>query len=267
MKITAAATRLGLNDLTEQFDTAVVLDILRATSTIVTALGNGCRYVIPTAEVEEARALAADNPELLLGGERSALKLPGFHFGNSPLEYTPEAVSGRGLVLTTTNGTGAIKAAAEKAPQVLIGSLLNARATARQLLTKENILLVCAGTNGQFSLDDVLAAGFIIKELLTLRGTDDYQGKKLADMRRQTDARYADEIPVDDVPLPLVMNDTALAAYRLALYYQDNTAGALYDTMHGQKLVQLGMKSDLVYCAQLNVSGITCRYKSGIIST
>ena len=267
MKITAAATRLGLKDLTEQFDIAVVLDILRATSTIVTALANGCRCIIPAAEIAEARALAGANPKLLLGGERGAVKLPGFHFGNSPLEYTAEAVGGREIVLTTTNGTAAIKAAAEKAPRVLIGSLLNARATARQLLTQENILLVCSGTHGQFSMDDMLAAGFIIKELLTLRGTDDYQGKKLAELRRQTSALYADEKPIDDVPPPLVMNDTAVTAYRLAQYYQNNTAGALYDTMHGQKLVQLGMKNDLIYCAQVNVYGITCCYKSGIIST
>ncbi len=267
MKITVVSTRLGLKDLTEQFDIAVVLDVLRATSTITTALEKGCRYVIPVAEVEEARALAKDNPKLILAGERGAVKLPGFQLGNSPLEFTPEKINGKEIVLTTTNGTGTIKAAAEKAKLVLIGSFLNARAVAKEAAKHSNILFACAGTNGRFSMDDTLAAGLIIKELLALKGSSDYSGKKLAAMRRQTNAVYYDEQPLDNPQTLPVMNDSAVAAYRLAQYYQDNILDALYDTLHGQKLVQLGMINDLTYCAQLNTSNITPYYKDGIIST
>ena len=108
---------------------AIVIDVLRASTTIVTALGNGASAIIPLATVEEARARQAQEPHLLLGGERNAHPLPGFDFGNSPLDYTPEKVQGREVILTTTNGTRALQGAHQAgASAIIVGALTNRQA-------------------------------------------------------------------------------------------------------------------------------------------
>lgn len=268
MKLTVISTGGKILFRDGQYDAAVVLDVLRATTTITTALAKGCRQVIPVAQVEEAVKLAAQDTTALLCGERGAVKLPGFTLGNSPLEYTRKRVAGQKIILTTTNGTGAIQQAARQAPVVLIGSLLNARAVARRLADYSNVLLLCAGTKGQFSLEDTLAAGWVIKELLALKGGENYSGRALAAVRAQGQQVYGAEVPLE-IPHSdqIVMDDGAVAAYRLALYYRHNTLDALYDSLHGQKLAQLGMTDDLNYCAQLNIMDVVPCYHAGIIST
>jgi 2-phosphosulfolactate phosphatase len=149
-------------------DTAcVVFDVLRATSTFVTALHNGAKAVIPVAEISEALALRQKQPDVLLGGERDGVKIRAaqtgggdFDLGNSPREYTLEKVRGKTIVSTTTNGTRALRACAG-AHTVLAASFLNLTVTAqfiRQLQPVE-LLLVCAGTRENMADEDVLAAG------------------------------------------------------------------------------------------------------------
>jgi 2-phosphosulfolactate phosphatase len=268
MNLTVISTRKEILTLQENYEAAVVLDILRATTTITTALAHGCQGVMPVTEVEEAREIASHNDQVLLGGERSAVKLPGFNFGNSPLEYRTETIKGKTVVLTTTNGTGTIKLAAEKAKVLLIGCMLNAKAVAEKLTGFNSVLIACAGTKGNFSLDDTLAAGYIIKELLALKGGTDYNGKRLAAKRNQTALLYDNETPVNEESLnDVVINDIGVAAYRCALHYGDDTLTAIYDSLHGQKLAQMGMVDDLTYCAQLNITDIVPYYKDGVIST
>jgi 2-phosphosulfolactate phosphatase len=142
----------------------VVFDILRATSTIATALHNGASAIIPVSEISEAMDIGKKRPDVLLGGERNGVKIRTaegeFDFGNSPREYTPEKVKGKTIVSTTTNGTRALRACAH-ASTVLAGSFLNLGMTAKFLRDKkiENVLLVCAGTRENIALEDVLAAG------------------------------------------------------------------------------------------------------------
>lgn len=145
----------------------VVFDILRATSTFVTALQNGAKAIIPVGEISEAMALRKKHPAFLLAGERDGVKIRAkqsggvdFDFGNSPREFTPDAVEGKTIVSTTTNGTRALRACA-KGKAVLAASFLNLSATAKYLQTKKfkNVLLVCAGTGDGVALEDVLAAG------------------------------------------------------------------------------------------------------------
>jgi 2-phosphosulfolactate phosphatase len=145
----------------------VVFDVLRATSTIVTALHNGAKAVIPVAEISEALALRQKQPGVLLGGERDGVKIRAgqtgggdFDLGNSPREYTPEKVRGKTIVSTTTNGTRALRACAG-AQTVLAASFLNLTATAQFIrrLQPAQILLVCAGTRKNMADEDVLAAG------------------------------------------------------------------------------------------------------------
>ena len=137
----------------------VVIDVIRATSTIATALAHGASGIRPVASVAEAEHLKAQRPDRLLAGERQGRALPGFDLGNSPRAMTPETVAGRELILTTTNGTQAL-AACHGARAVVTMSLLNLSATAEKLRSLgAPWTLVCAGFEGDFGLDDAIVAG------------------------------------------------------------------------------------------------------------
>jgi len=145
----------------------VVFDVLRATSTMITALANGAEAIIPVAEISEALAIRNQRPDVLLAGEREGLRIRAaltgsidFDLGNSPREFTPERVADQTIVMTTTNGTRALRACAG-ANTVLIGSFLNLAAVADWLRRErpKNLLLVCAGTVEQAAYEDALAAG------------------------------------------------------------------------------------------------------------
>lgn len=147
--------------------TCVVFDILRATSTMVTALAHGAAALVPVGEISEALALRRRHPDALLAGERGGLRPRAertggveFDFGNSPREFTADKITGRTLIMTTTNGTRALRACA-RAGAVLVGSFLNLRATVRHLARQQpaELVLVCAGTGEGPALEDVVAAG------------------------------------------------------------------------------------------------------------
>jgi 2-phosphosulfolactate phosphatase len=139
---------------------AVVVDVLRATSTIVQALASGYRRVLCCAEIDEARELRERLGEGVLAGERLAQAIPGFDLGNSPAEFVEPR--GETVILTTTNGTRAIAAAAAGAETVLVGSLLNLAAVADAVREAgADVEVVCAGVDGRFTLDDAYCAGRI----------------------------------------------------------------------------------------------------------
>jgi 2-phosphosulfolactate phosphatase len=144
---------------------AVVIDVLRASTTIIYALAAGCPAVMPVAEVEEARATAGRMRagKVLLGGERGGQPIAGFDLGNSPAEYTPELCKGAALVLTTTNGTRALLHAAA-APRVLVAGFVNFSAVCEQLLRETRpVHIVCAGTENEVTLEDTLLAGALVE--------------------------------------------------------------------------------------------------------
>jgi 2-phosphosulfolactate phosphatase len=141
--------------------TAIVVDVLRATSTIAQALASGYRRVLCCAEVEEALGLRVRLGEGVLAGERNAAAIPGFDLGNSPRELLDPL--GETVILTTTNGTRAIVAAAEHAETVLVGSLLNLDAVAGAAGGGGDVEVVCAGLQGRFTIDDAYCAGRIVE--------------------------------------------------------------------------------------------------------
>ena len=150
--------------------TGIVVDVIRATSTICQALAAGYARVYCAAEVDEARALRDALGGGVLGGERSAVRIPGFDLGNSPREYLEPA--GETLVLSTTNGTRAVVSAARRCERVLVGSLLNLAAVVDAARAHgEDVLVVCAGVQGTMALDDTYVAGRIV-ELLAWERTD-----------------------------------------------------------------------------------------------
>ena len=150
--------------------TGIVIDVIRATTTMCQALASGYERVFCTAEVEEAQALRKELGEGVLGGERNAVRIPGFDLGNSPREYLEPA--GKTLILSTTNGTRAVVSAATRCERVLVASLLNLSAVVEAArAADEDVIVVCAGVQGTLALDDAFVAGRIV-ELLAWEGSD-----------------------------------------------------------------------------------------------
>jgi 2-phosphosulfolactate phosphatase len=164
--------------------TCVVFDVLRATSSMVTALANGAKAIIPVASIPEALGLRERDPAVLLAGERDGLRIRrdltgsiDFDLGNSPREFTRETVLDRTIVMTTTNGTRALRAAL-KSKAILVSSLLNLSATREHLLKNlpDHLIVICSGTFEEAALEDTLAAGALCHGLW-----DSYAGGMVAD--------------------------------------------------------------------------------------
>lgn len=173
--------------------TVVVIDMLRATSVIVTAINNGCKEVIPVVEIDKAMEIVKYNrKEFILGGERNAVKIDGFDFSNSPLEYTMEKVNNKTVVITTTNGTKAISRSVD-AKNILIGCVLNAQAVARRIIKLNNdVVIVNAGTNGEFSIDDFICSGYIINKLIEMTNAE------LTDIAKASKVMYESNTDIKD---------------------------------------------------------------------
>lgn len=155
---------------------AVVIDVLRASTTIVHALAAGARSILPVADAPTAREFAANHPDenVVLGGERGGVRIDGFDLDNSPLAYTEETVGGRTVAFTTTNGTRALLRCLE-AERVLIGALVNVSGVVDVLIKDSRpIHLVCAGTDGQITAEDVLGAGAIAAGIREQAGRADW---------------------------------------------------------------------------------------------
>ena len=226
MYISVIPTAQQAQDINFSGQTAVVIDVLRATSVITTALENGAREVIPVKTVEEAQNLyvQCDTAKTLRGGERNALKIEGFDLSNSPLEYKKKLVEGKTLILTTTNGTNAINNI-KGADEVVLACFRNVAAVVEHIVGlshrgSSDIAIVCAGTESHFSLDDGLCAGMII-ELLKQRT----------------------EVETDD--LGLLLN-------RFFNESKDNLFGSLSGCYHLKRLFTLGFYDDIKFCLEMN---------------
>jgi 2-phosphosulfolactate phosphatase len=216
--------------------TAVIIDVLRSTTTIVHALAAGAREVIPCAEVEEARQMASQwaADEVVLGGERGGLAVPGFDLGNSPDDYTADRLGGKTLIITTTNGTRAM-AHARTAAQILLGAFVNVSALCEKLQGDRAIHILCSGTDGQYSADDILLAGMLVDRLQRR----DAQGYML-----NAQAITAQEMWLHTFALPLVLGAETLEPERLA--------EALRDSPGGRNLVELGLDEDILTAARID---------------
>jgi 2-phosphosulfolactate phosphatase len=216
--------------------TAVVIDVLRASTTVVHALEAGADEVIPCLEVDDARVLARGLPrnQTVLGGERRGLPIPGFDVGNSPEEYTSERVGGKTIVFTTSNGTRAMSCA-RGAARILIAAFVNATAVYQRLLGEERIHLLCAGTDGQFSRDDVLLAGLLVTRLERFGGMV-YQ--------LNAQAMTARENWLSSFALPQALGAEPLEPERLA--------EELYKSPGGRNLADLGLDEDILAAAQID---------------
>jgi 2-phosphosulfolactate phosphatase len=208
--------------------TVVVIDVLRASSTIVQALAAGAKALFPVASIEEALRLAntLGREEVLLCGERRALPIEGFDLGNSPGDFTPERVGGKMLVMSTTNGTGAL-AAATPAGRVVVGSFLNLAAVVDDLVRSgAEPVLLCSGRDGKFGLEDAVCAGRIAAAVTAAAGDAEWE-----------------------------LNDGARAALELAERHEDLEA-LFAATAAGRQITEAGLEADLAFCARVDVHDV-----------
>jgi 2-phosphosulfolactate phosphatase len=165
---------------------AVVVDVLRATTTLTVALTHGARAVIPTATTEEALALRRSRPATLACGERNGRIVPGFDLGNSPFEYTEERVRGQTLAFASTNGSLAMLAARGARRRVL-AAFVNAAAVVESVRRERQVTIVCAGKVGGFCLEDAACAGLLLARLEAHGGVPDGAPARFARALAPTD--------------------------------------------------------------------------------
>jgi 2-phosphosulfolactate phosphatase len=216
--------------------TVVVIDVLRASTTIAYALEAGAHEVVPCLEVDEAKEMAGRLPagQAMLGGERLGVPIAGFDLGNSPEEYTAEKVGGKTLVFTTTNGTAAMHRA-RPAGRILIGSFVNVAAVCRELAGRPQIHLMCAGTRGRYSDEDVLLAGMLVERLRRQAGIDYQPNAQALTARESWLAAFTSEQAVGRQPI----DPPALAK-------------VLQESAGGQNLLSLGLERDILAAAQVD---------------
>jgi 2-phosphosulfolactate phosphatase len=217
--------------------TVVIIDVLRASSTIVTAFMNGAKAIIPVGDMGEASKIAqnVDSDNYLLCGEKDGEKIEGYDLGNSPLEYIKEIVEGKNLIFNTTNGTKAIKKSLGSS-KTYIASFLNVSAIVDELKKQENdIVLVCAGWKGRLAFEDMLLAGNIIHLL-------------------------------SNGSLPNGSRDGAKVAFGLYDKFGDDISTVIHQSNHATRLKDIIGTSDIDYCCQVDITDMLPRLKEGMIT-
>jgi 2-phosphosulfolactate phosphatase len=237
MKIDLAFTPFELEKKELEGKAVVVIDSLRATSTMITAFENQCAGFIPVATVEEAKGLAATlkDPNILLGGERGARPLEGFHVGNSPRDYRTEKVRGKIVIMTTTNGTRAL-VASRRAAEIFIGAFLNLTAVCRRLQESgREVIIACSGEKNLFCLEDFICGGAMVSCL-------------------------------EASNVNLAMADSARAAKILYEHFSPNICQMLEDSEWGRYLESVGLGEDVRICAQIDSSRLVPVYREGKVT-
>jgi 2-phosphosulfolactate phosphatase len=237
MKVNVLVSPSAVEELYFSNKTVVVIDVLRATTTIVTALENGAKELIPVHSIEFAMKASSSmfGGQTLIGGERNTRKIDGFNLGNSPLEYTAENIAGKSIILFTTNGSKAI-VKTKYSKTTLIGSFLNVTSIAEYLVSqREDVVeVVCSGANGLFCMEDTVCAGLIVREIQKMNPE-------------------------------VVLTDGARAAVDLSGLVNNDIYKMLVNSDHGKLLLDNGFEKDITYCSRVNVSTIVPQYSTGAI--
>jgi len=221
----------------ERGDLIIVIDVLRCSTSIVNALANGAKAVIPTVTLKEAYRLRSQHPDYLLAGERGSHKPRDFDLGNSPLEFTSEKVCGKNLIMTTTSGTVAL-VRSRQAEWVFVGAFLNSGTIARKTVEiaekeEKGVSLVLSGEKGQFSFEDFICAGAI---------TERFPRNKVCH------------------------SDKALAALLAFKQAQDNLCKNVMKAEHAKHLMKIGFMRDIEFSCQLDVLKMVPIYRDGKVT-
>ena len=221
---------IHLHDLSNAI--VVVIDVLRATSSMCVAFTQGVNSIVPVATIEES--IAYKEKGFLIGAERNGEMLEGFDIGNSPFSYMDEKVKGRDIALTTTNGTQAI-AAAKEAKQIVVGSFLNLDALCNWLATQDgNIVLLCSGWKNSVNMEDSLFAGAVVHQM---KGDFDFTN----------------------------LRDTAIIAERLYILGKDDLNEFLEESSHRNRLKKLNIDKDIEYCLTPNQAHVVPGIFNGVM--
>lgn len=227
----------SFNEVELRDKTSVVIDVLRASSSIVTALMNGADAIIPVADMGEASKIAmnVDSTNYLLCGEKDGIKIDGYDLGNSPFEYSKEVVANKKLIFNTTNGTKAIKKTFGSS-NVCVAAFLNVSAVVEFLKKQDtDIVLVCAGRKGRLAFEDILLAGNIIYML-------------------------------SDGKLPDKSRDGVRVAFTLYDTYKDDIASIIHQSNHAERLKALIGTDDIEYCCQTDITDVLPYLNEGMIT-
>jgi 2-phosphosulfolactate phosphatase len=236
MRIDVLFTPVQADELYFTGKTTVVIDVLRASTTIIKALSNGAKEIVPVGSVEFAVKVSGGifGGQTLLGGERNTKKIEGFALGNSPLEYIVEIVSGKSIVFYSTNGSRAIVKAKYSA-NLLICSFNNLKAIARHLIDlNEDVVILCSGNNNFLSLEDSVCAGMLISELKLFN--KDFE-----------------------------LTDASTSAMTLFKAFGKNIIKMLTETDHGKLLIDNGFKDDLKACAEIDSTDVIPFYSGNAL--
>lgn len=222
--------------------TVVVVDLLRASTTICHALAARARDVVPFVEIADTAKEAAryDRAEIVLGGERGGQPIEGFDLGNSPAEYTADIVFDRRILFTTTNGTRALEHA-RLAKRAVVGALVNLSAVVESITGAERIDILCAGTGGHVTREDILAAGAMVHRLLENSLLKDGDALETNDSAQRARGEWEELLAGArasgrEIPEQVVME--------------------LRETQGGKNLLEIGMDEDLVVCSQIDALSV-----------
>lgn len=230
MKIDIIISGDDINEAKLKGKIAVVIDMFRATSVIITALNNGCCKIMPFLTIEETMKASEEigRSNCILGGERKAVKIDGFDVSNSPLEYTEALVKDKTVLMTTTNGTKTLTKSTA-ADEILIAAMINAKAIAKEIISlNKDVVIVNAGTNGNFSMDDYICSGYIINKIL-----EEKQSVDLSDISKTAHMIYE--------------------SHQDILSYVKNAE-------HYSIMKSLALDKDIEYCMQKDIIDIVPKY-------
>jgi len=236
MKLDVLFSPVQADELFFTGKTTVVIDVLRASSTIITALTNGAKEVVPVGTVEFAVKVSGGifGGQTLLGGERNTKKIEGFALSNSPSEYTKEIVSGKSIVFYSTNGSRAIVKAKYSA-NLFVCSFNNLKTVAKHIkILEQDVIILCAGNNNLFSLEDSVCAGMLVSELIG--------GNKASEL-----------------------TDASTGALTLFKSFGKNIFKMLSETDHGQLLINNSFEKDLKTCAELDSTDVIPFYSGNAL--
>ena len=202
----------------------VIIDVLRASTSMITALSKGCRGIVPVSEIDQAKKAVQNFPpeSVLLCGERNEMPIPGFDLSNSPLEFTADRVKDKKIIFTSSNGSRLFDYV-QYAQKTIVAGFVNVTIVSKFIIeNKLDVAILCAGKNGQFGLEDAVCGGMIID--------------KIADLKDKS----------------FTLNDGAVAAQTIYLYYAKNITEMLNQASHGKRLIEIGHEADLIECGQID---------------
>ena len=237
MKIEVFFSPSQIDDLFLRDKNAVVIDVLRASTTVITALSNGAKEIIPVNTIESAVKVSGNlfGDVVLRGGERNGKIIEGFNLGNSPQEYTEEAVKGKSIIFYTTNGAPTMWKA-RYAKNLIVAGFVNMTAAVKKIAElKDDVYILCAGKQTQFCVEDAVCAGMIIKELMDMKGVE---------------CEY---------------NDSAAAAVTLYKSASKNLLKMAKNCDHGKFLEEIGFGSDLEFCTNIDAFDAVPELSSTVI--